>query len=181
MPPTEPAAGWSRGQRRLHWWSAALVVLAALVAVAMVRVPLAWLLEKFLLYQLHKTIGLTVAALALARLLLRARRGRPAWPAGLPAAGLARAGQRALYVLLLAVPVLGYLSADAAPANVPTLFLAVIPLPRLLAPDAALYALLRPAHIAAALLLLGLALGHAAMALRHHRRGLPVLRAMWRG
>lgn len=76
---------------------------------------------------------------------------------------------------------LGYLGADAAPANIPTLFLAVIPLPRLLAPDAGLYAVLRPAHIATALLLLGLALGHAAMALRHHRRGLPLLRAIWRG
>jgi cytochrome b561 len=180
MPPTEPPA-WSRAQRRLHWWSAALVFLGALVAVAMVRVPLVWLLEKFLLYQLHKTIGVTVAALALARLFLRARRGRPAWPAGLPAAGLARAGQAGLYLLLLAVPTLGYLSADAAPANIPTLFLAVIPLPRLLAPDSGLYALLRPAHIAAALLLLALAAGHAAMAIHHHRRGLPLLRAMWKG
>jgi cytochrome b561 len=162
MPPTEPPPAWSRAQRRLHWWSAALVFLGALVAVAMVRAPLAWLLTKFLLYQLHKTIGVTVAALALARLFLRA-------------------GQVALYVLLLLVPVLGYLSADAAPANIPTLFLAVIRLPRLLAPDAGLYALLRPAHIAAALLLLALAAGHAAMAIRHHRRGLPLLRAMWRG
>lgn len=178
----DPAPGWSRLQRRLHWWSAALVLVAFALAWVMVAVALSALLEKFLLYQVHKSLGLVVLALVLWRLLLRARRGRPAWDADLPrwqarAAGIVHG---ALYALALAVPVLGYFVAATAPQQVPTLFLLVIPVPHAVGPDAAAFAVLRAAHRAAAILLVALAAGHAAMALRHHLAGRPTLRRMWR-
>ncbi|MBX6747837.1 MAG: cytochrome b/b6 domain-containing protein, partial [Acetobacteraceae bacterium] len=56
----EPPASWSRAQRRLHWTTAALVVIAAPMGVVMAALPFRQLLLKFLLYQLHKTIGITV-------------------------------------------------------------------------------------------------------------------------
>lgn len=178
----EPQAGWSRLQRRLHWWSAAFILAGFALAWVMVAVPLSALLEKFLLYQAHKTLGLTVLLLVLWRLALRARRGRPAWEADLPdwQARAAGAVHGALYALALAVPALGYFVAATAPQQVPTLFLLVIPVPHVVGPDEAAFAVLRATHRAAAILLVVLAAGHAAMALRHHLAGRPTLRRMWR-
>ncbi|MDE2007894.1 MAG: cytochrome b/b6 domain-containing protein, partial [Rhodospirillales bacterium] len=141
------AESWSRTQRRLHWVAAGLIAAAFPLGFVMAAVPLRDLLAKFLLYDLHKSIGLLVAVFAAWRLGLRARRGRPA--TNLPAGEARRAalGQAALYLLMLAVPVLGYLTACAAPGGIPTFFLLVVPVPALLAPDPALYAWLRPAHL----------------------------------
>ena len=180
--PAEPAA-WSAAQRRLHWWTAALVFLAAPLGFLMVAVPLADLLTKFLLYQLHKSIGIAVLLLVAARLGQRAVRGRPASDEAVPAAQrrLAAAMHGLLYALLIATPVLGYLVAATAPAQVPTFFLLLINIPHLLATDAGRYELLLPIHRAAAIALVVLALGHAAAALDHHRRGRATLARMWRG
>lgn len=147
----------------------------------MVAVPLRELLLKFLLYQLHKTIGLTVFGLALYRLGIRARVGRPDWDPHLSLwqRRAAWSMHALLYALLLAVPVLGYLTAALAPARVPTLFLGLLPIPHLLAPDAQWFAILRPVHRWAAVLLVIAATAHAGAALEHHRRGRSVLRRMW--
>jgi cytochrome b561 len=175
--------GWSAAQRRLHWAVAALVAAAFALGLVMVALPLTRLLEKILAYQAHKTIGLLVPPLVLWRLWLRARRGRPAPEAAMPPwqRRAAAAGQAALYALLLLVPLLGYLAASTAPGAIGTTLFLVIPVPHLLAPDAALYALIRPLHQGAAWALVGLAAGHAAAAVAHHRRGHGVLRAMLGG
>jgi cytochrome b561 len=174
---------WSAAQRRLHWWGAGLIAVAFAVAWVMVAVPLTELLVKFVLYQVHKTLGLTVLALVLWRLVLRARRGRPAWEADLPPWQRRAASWMhvALYALALAVPVLGYFTAATAPARVPTLFLLVIPIPHVVGPSEAGFDVLRAVHRAAAILLVLLALGHAAAAVHNHRRGRATLARMWRG
>jgi cytochrome b561 len=178
--PSEP--GWSRAQRRLHWWSAAFVLLAFAIAWAMVAVPLEELFAKFVLYQLHKTLGLAAFGLLVARLVVRARHGRPAWDA-LPAwqRRAAAATHAAMLALLAVVPVLGYFTAATAPARVPTLFLGVIPVPHVVGPNDAWFAVLRPLHRALAIALVGLAALHATAAIRHHLAGRPTLRRMWRG
>jgi len=160
---------------------AALVFLNFLLALVMVALPLSALLAKILTYQLHKSIGLLLIPLWAWRLWLLARRGRPAsvtllgWQQG-----AARLGQGLLYALLIAVPLLGFLSAAAAPIAVETVFFLILPIPHPFPPDQALYDLLRPLHQGAAWGLVGLALGHGALAIHHHRRGLPILRGMWR-
>jgi cytochrome b561 len=125
----ERPASWSQAQRLLHWAITALVLLAAPLGVNMVALPFRQLLLKFLLYQLHKTIGITAFVLALGQLALHWRRGRPAWVEGLPdwqrrAASAVHAVQ---FGLLCVTPILGYLTAATAPARIPTLFLGVIP------------------------------------------------------
>ena len=117
------------------------------------------------------------------RLLLRAAWRRPETDAGLPRWQLRAAGgvHALLYGLLLAVPVLGYLTAATAPIAVPTLFLGLIKVPHLVGPDPDWFAILRPAHRIAAIGLILLACGHAAMAIHHHRQGRPTLLRMWRG
>ena len=169
-------------QRRLHWAMAGLVCVNFLLALVMVALPLSALLAKILTYQLHKSLGLLLIPFWFWRIWLLLRRGRPA-PLALPAwqQGAARLGQGLLYALLIAVPVLGFLSAAAAPTGVETVFFLILPIPHPFPPDQTLYDLLRPWHQGLAWGLVGLALGHGAMALHHHRRGLPILRLMWRG
>jgi cytochrome b561 len=179
----ERPASWSRAQRILHWAIAALVLFAVPMGVWMVALPFRQLLLKFLLYQLHKTIGITAFLLALGQLALHWRHGRPAWAEGLPrwqrrAASTVHA---TLFGLLVATPALGYLTAATAPARIPTLFLGVVPVPHLVGTDPAWFAVLRQVHLGLALLLVLLALGHAVMALHHHRAGDRTLVRMWRG
>jgi cytochrome b561 len=93
------AAGWSRAQRALHWWTALAVVVAMAIGWSMGRIPDSALLVKFLAYQTHKTLGLVVLAMAVPRLWVSGWRrpsrhvrpcrsppdGSPAAPVPLPA------------------------------------------------------------------------------------------------
>ncbi len=160
---------------------AALILAGFVLAWVMVAAPDTDLLAKFLLYQAHKTIGLTVLALLVWRLTLRLRRGRPDWEASLPPAQAQAAGavHVALYALMLLVPLLGYFVAATAPARVPTLFLLVLPVPHVVGPNEAAFHALRAVHRAAAVLLVALAAGHAAIAVAHHLRGRRTLARMW--
>lgn len=175
-------AAWSVAQQRLHWAMACIVFVNFALALVMVALPLSALFAKILTYQLHKSLGLLLIPLWVWRLWLLGQRGRPvpAAPAGWQQ-GTARWGQGLLYALLIAVPVLGFLSAAAAPVAVETVFFLILPIPHPFAPDQALYDVLRPLHQGAAWALVALALGHGVMAIHHHRQGLPVLRRMWRG
>ena len=159
------------------------MLLAFALGWVMIFLPLRQLLLRFVLYQAHKTIGLVVLALTVARLLVRARLGRPPHDEKIPAWQLraARVMQVFLLLLLLVQPVLGYFTAATAPAPIPTLFFGVIRIPHVLHTDRALFAVLQPLHRALAVLLITLALGHALAALRHHRAGRATLTAMWRG
>ncbi len=141
----------ARIRRHLHWWTAALVLIGFAVAWIMTALPVAELLVKFLLYQLHKSLGLCVAGLAALRLVL-------AWRAGDPPRGTTAA----LYGLLLLVPALGYLTAAASPTSVPTLFFMLWRVPHAIAPNAAVFDVIRPVHKWLAIGLVALAAWHAA-------------------
>lgn len=177
------AGGWPLAQRLIHWGSAALVAGTFVLGLVMVAMPLTLLYEKFMAYQVHKSLGLLVIALTLPRLVLRLLRGRPAWEDALPAwqRRAAAAGHGLLYLLLLAVPVIGYLSACAAPVQVPTTLFLLVQVPHVIGPDPALYERLHDVHALLAWMLVLLALGHAAMAVHHHRAGSAVLRRMVSG
>jgi cytochrome b561 len=179
----DAAGAWTRNQRVLHWTIAVLVGIAACMGIIMVGLPFRELLLKFVLYQVHKSLGIAVLLLAVAQLVLHLTRGRPAWSDRLPerqrrAAFAVHVG---LFALLVAVPCLGYLTAATAPARIPTLFLGVIPVPHIVGVDAALFAVLRRVHLAFAVTLLVIACGHAAMAIWHHWHGDDTLRRMWTG
>lgn len=180
---TDSPLAWRPAQRRLHWAIAALIVLAFPVAWVMAAVPFEELLLKFVLFQVHKTLGILVLVAVIPRLVIRLRHGRPAWDAEITrwqqnAAGCLHA---TLYVLLFAVPVLGYFVACTAPVRIPTLFFGVLPIPGITGESPRWFPLLLDLHRAAAITLVVLATGHAAVALHHHRSGLAVLRRMWAG
>jgi cytochrome b561 len=65
-------------------------------------------------------------------------------------------------VLLLVVPLLGYLTAAASPNQVPTLFLLLLRVPHAIGPDQTIFDVIRPVHRWLAIALIGLAIWHAA-------------------
>lgn len=130
----------------------------------------------FELYQLHKSLGLTIFAFSLLRLLWRfVSPPPPALPGKRAEALAAQAAHWAFYGLMLGIPVLGWLMVSASPWNIPTMLWGVIEIPHLPAlsgldatgkeeAEAALIA----AHQYAAYAMAGLLILHVAAALRHH-------------
>ncbi len=163
---------WPRTLRLLHWASAVLVIGALGLGAYMVQIvedPA----ERFDLTQTHKTVGVAVLALTLARLCLRAFATAPRQVRLLLAAKAAHAG---LYALLLLLPASGWLMATTTPVRVPTVVLGLFALPYPLAPDLATYRVAHGVHVAAAISLALLVLVHSAAALAHMLQGRRFLR-----
>jgi cytochrome b561 len=124
--------------------------------------------ERFDLTQTHKSIGITVLALTLARLCLRmlmaAPKPEPAAPFLLMAAKTAHI---ALYVMLMAMPLSGWLMATTTPVRVPTFIFGLFQLPYPLAPALPAYRLAHVIHVASAITLALLIALHLAAALLH--------------
>ena len=123
---------------------------------------------KLELYSWHKWAGVTVFALVLVRLAWRIGHKPPALPAHMPAIErlAAHAGHHLLYVLMLAIPLSGWLMSSAK--GFQTVWFGVLPLPDLLAKNPDLGDLLKEMHEAlnwALFILVGL---HIAGALKHH-------------
>jgi cytochrome b561 len=149
----------------LHWLAAALIVCGFTLGLSMVGLPLSP--RKLVWYLWHKSIGITVFLLTCARLAWRAGHPPPPPPA-MPdwqrrAAALSHA---ALYVLLLAIPLSGWLYSSAT--GVQVVYLGLLPLPDLVPKDKALAAVLRACHVSLNFTLLALVCVHAAAALKHH-------------
>jgi cytochrome b561 len=163
----ESAAVWPLSLRLIHWVSAALVLGALGCGVSMVELvhdPA----ERFELTQTHKSIGIAVLALTLARLCLRilatAPKPEPAAPLLLAAAKTAHI---ALYALLVAMPLSGWLMATTTPVRVPTFVFGLFELPYPLAPALPTYQFAHALHFASAIALASLTALHVAAALVH--------------
>jgi cytochrome b561 len=162
-----------------HWGMAMLILMLLVLGVLAANWPLSPL--KLKLFFWHKSLGLLLLALLPLRLLWRAFDVRPAWPARmLPLERrLAAAAHAALYALMAALPLSGWVINSAA--DVPFRVFGLWPLPALVPPDEAVKALAQGAHLALVLALLALLAVHVAAALRHRRRGDGVLAAMLPG
>jgi cytochrome b561/polyisoprenoid-binding protein YceI len=147
----------------LHW------IIAALIAF---QISVGWALEDlgargFALFQLHKSIGITILVLTVARIAVRYGPPRPAPVEGGWQGMLAKAVHGGLYLFMLGAPLTGWALVSTAKVKVPTLIFGIIPLPHLPLPAGAG----DPASTAHALLAwIGIALIvlHVAGALRHH-------------
>jgi cytochrome b561 len=152
--------------RVLHWTTFGLLISAAGSACA--RDFIDDQATRQLLLAIHEWAGLTVLALIVPRLAWRvyARVGRLHAKMS-PRTHIAAAlGHYALYATTLALPVLGWLTANAYGQSL-RLF-GLIPLPTLMVRDRELGYGLQDWHVVAAWMLLALVLGHVAAALWHH-------------
>jgi len=101
-----------------HWASFALVLLLIASGVLMTRLTPGGA-DGFMLYQLHKSLGVALLLLTTARIVRRAALRRSADGMQAPTA-LAQAVHIALYVALVAVPIVGWGLVSASPFAIPT-------------------------------------------------------------
>lgn len=169
-------ARYNAGARMLHWGIAALIVFN--LASGLLHDPLEGVVA---LMPVHKAVGITVLVLSVMRIAWRLAWTAPAYSASLGAVEIAaaRAMHVALYVLMIALPVSGWVIASAG--KFPITWFGLFEWPKLaVTKGTAVYGGAHEFHEIGGWLLLVLALGHAAAALRHHfvlKDG--TLRRMW--
>lgn len=157
---------WGQVSIALHWLTALLVIGLAVVGLVMTELPNSAL--KVQVYALHKSVGLTVLALAALRLLWRLVAGAPD---EIPAPRLQRLAAKAvhwaLYALLFTLPLSGWLFNSAA--GFPLKWFGVLALPKLFTGyNPELKQLAHELHETGFYLLALLLLAHAGAALYHH-------------
>lgn len=159
-------ATYTRTAIILHGVMALLIAGGFAIGLSMVELPLSPL--KLQLYAYHKWTGVSVAALLLLRIVWRGLHPPPPLPAGMPRWELnaAHASHLLLYLLMICVPLSGWLMSSAK--GVTTVYLGLWPLPNAVARDEALGVFLAALHRTLTYTLLALVAVHVAAALKHH-------------
>jgi cytochrome b561 len=149
----------------LHWLAALLIVCNLALGVSMVDLELSPL--KLRLFSYHKWIGITVFLVASLRLAWRWVHPPPA-PVPMPEwqRRAAAATHAALYILMFAIPLSGWIYSSSTGVSV--VYLGLVPLPDLVPKDKALAAVLKAVHVTLNLGLVALIGVHIGAALRHH-------------
>lgn len=150
--------------RVLHWLMAIMIVSMLFIGVGMVASVSerhAWLLA------IHKPLGIAILVLAIIRLIVRLRNPPPPLPADLPAVQklAAHASHYLLYVLMIAMPLVGWAMLSAG--GYPVMLSHSLRLPPIFPVNASAFAVLRHAHAWLAALLLLTFLAHLGAALYH--------------
>ena len=159
-------ATYTRTAKSLHWLMALLLIGLLALGFYMHDLPLSP--EKLNLYAWHKWAGVSAFLLVLVRLSWRLGHTPPPLPAGMPRTMqlAAHAGHLVLYVLMIAIPLSGWLMSSAK--GFQTVWFGVLPIPDLLAKDKETGELLALVHKSLNLLFVAAILGHIGAALKHH-------------
>lgn len=166
MPIRNDAERWGWVSLSIHWLTVVLVL--TLCAVGLLMDELSNSPTKIQVYALHKSFGLTVLGLTAFRLLWRLYAGVPQPVPGTPrwqsiAASLSHG---ALYVVLLAMPISGWLYNSAS--GFPLKWFGVVSLPKLSGYDPDVKAFAHDMHETLFLVLAAIITVHALAALKHH-------------
>ena len=157
---------YSRTAKGLHWLIALLMLGLLGLGFYMHDLPLSP--QKLQLYAWHKWAGVTVFLLVIVRLAWCVTHQPPPLPAGMPRwqQWAAHTTHVLLYLLMLAIPLSGWLMSSAK--GFQTVWFGVLPLPDLLAKDKVLGDLLATLHMSLNLLLVALLVAHVGASLKHH-------------
>jgi cytochrome b561 len=168
---------WGALARALHWGM--LVLYAGLIGVGYYMVDLPLSAAKMRIYALHKSVGIVVLVLVVARLLWRWLDRRPtSEPAPVWQQRVAVVVVGLLYGLMFALPLTGWTYNSAA--GFPLRWFNLINLPALVAPSPQLKGWAQSAHAVAAVVFLSVIALHALAALKHHFIDRDhTLRRMW--
>ncbi|WP_233272770.1 cytochrome b [Paraburkholderia acidisoli] len=161
--PATPATRFSPLQRALHWLMAICILAMLFIGVGMVSTIHAKYLS---LVSIHKPLGILILVLALVRLAVRLVCGAPALPANMPEPMklAAHLSHLAFYVLMIALPLLGWAMLSAGDYPVVVAGLRLMPIAP---PSNALHTLLWNAHRFLAILFFFLIVMHFSAALFH--------------
>jgi cytochrome b561 len=158
---------WGPVSQALHWAIALLVFAMAALGLVLDELPRApgstWA------YDLHKSTGLLVLALMVARLAWRLVAGAPPPIAGMPRMQRLAAGAThgLLYLLVLAMPLSGWLY-DAASGLRPLHWFGLFTVPKPVAPDESLADAMHDLHEGLFVVLMVVVAAHVAAAAWHH-------------
>ena len=157
---------WGYIAQFLHWLIVALIILQTILASIAEDLPISPKREQ--VYGLHKSVGITVLALALVRLIWRWANLTPALPSTLKAyeRSVAHLTHVGLYVLLFAQPISGWLMTSAQGLQVS--WFGFFQLPDLVHRNSGLFETLKSTHDNLALALYLIVFLHVAAALKHH-------------
>jgi cytochrome b561 len=149
--------------RTLHWAMATLILAMLFIGVGMVASPG----DYHRLVTVHRPLGAAILVLVAVRLLNRQLNPPPPLPEDMPSwmKAAAHGSHLALYGLMFAVPLVGWAMLSAG--GYPVVLYGPVHLPPIAPHMAPLYAALRQAHTALALLLFAAFLAHLAAALAH--------------
>ncbi|WP_449428903.1 cytochrome b [Rhodanobacter umsongensis] len=150
--------------RVLHWLMAIMILAMLFIGVGMVASVSErheWLLR------IHKPLGIAILILAVVRLAVRLRHPPPALPADLPAVQklAAHASHWLLYILMLAMPLIGWAMLSAG--GYPVMLSDSLRLPPIFPTSPVAFAVLRHMHGWFAMLLFLTFLAHMGAALYH--------------
>jgi cytochrome b561/polyisoprenoid-binding protein YceI len=157
---------WGSLSQLLHWLIVALIALQAALGLTGLMLPLG--IEKLAVLARHKSIGITILGLAALRLLWRWLNPTPPLPSNLKPYErfLAHFTHAALYVLLFAMPLTGWIMSSAR--GFPVSWFNLYQLPDLVGKSAPLYHAMVRTHAVLAIALALTLLLHVAGALKHH-------------
>lgn len=161
-----PPAVWNPAAKLFHWSTALLII----VMFALGWLAVTWPLSptKIQLFNWHKSLGLFILAWVLLRLSWRLTHPAPALPGELSRIErwAAHLSHGALYFLMLAMPVSGWVINSAA--DFPLKWFGLFSVPQLVAPDESLQDTAEAVHFTLFWTLLGIVVLHTAAALHHH-------------
>lgn len=173
---------WGAVSQGFHWLILLLIVGLAIVGLTMGELPRTP--KYFWVYTLHKSLGITVLALVLARLGWRLYAGTPRTVAGTPTwqARVASLTHALLYGLILLMPISGWLY-DSASGLRPFRFFGILEMPKLVAPSESIRQTAHDLHEWGFWVLLALVALHAGAAFYHHlfQRDATLARMLPRG
>lgn len=172
---------WGSISQLLHWVMLAMILTMAYLGLTMGDLPNGP--DKIQTYALHKSIGLTILALVVLRLLWRFYAGTPHPVPGTPAwqERIASLTHWAIYGLLFAIPISGWVVNSAA--GFPLQWFHLFNLPAIVGKDHDLHELAEDAHEIMFWALVGLVAAHAGAAFFHHifQRDTTLARMLPRG
>lgn len=157
---------WGAISQLLHWLIVALIAIQAAMGLTGLMLPLG--IEKLAVLARHKSLGITILGLATLRLLWRWLNPTPPLPRNLKPYErfLAHFTHAALYVLLFAMPLTGWIMSSAR--GFPVSWFNLYQLPDLVPKSEALYDAMVTTHAALAIALALTVTLHIAAALKHH-------------
>lgn len=150
----------------LHWLMALLLFAMLALGFYMSDLPLSP--QKLQLYSWHKWAGVSAFLLLVIRLAWRMTHQPPAFPMQTPKIQqwAAHLGHGALYVLMLVIPLSGWLMSSAK--GFQTVWFGVLPIPDLIEKNKELGAVLGEVHEALNIILILVLIVHVAAAVKHH-------------
>ena len=163
--PTPTITRYARPAIALHWLMAWIIIAVYFMGLSIDNIPVGP--DRVQVVTWHKWLGVTIAFLWFARLAVRLSHQPPALPVGSPAwqNKAAHLVHLALYLLMIAIPVSGWLMSSAR--GFTTTFFGLFDLPNLLGRDRELARTLKEVHEVLANSLMLLVVAHIGAALKH--------------